>query len=141
MGYYKQRNADRKGRGSGNDGDNAPSLSLDDYSFVRINLTADEKDRYRDGYSPTLETILLDFDEHLGQKHSLKCSYDKRGGGRMVMLTCSDPKSPNLGLMLSARGADLMEALQVLHFKLTVVIEDKPWAQVAAERTVEYDIE
>jgi len=134
MGYEKSKTGSNREKGSkARGGKPDGGLAFGDYRFVRIELTAEERDECRD-FIQEKTARLEDIDAFLGQGFTVKFSTDKKGGGSLCAVTCSDPEHGDRGLILTARGSTASVAWLVLMYKDLVICADRGWRQTESER-------
>jgi len=108
-------------------------VAFGDYRFLRFELTAEEKEDFHVNYLPDNNALLVLCDLALpGYKTSQ--SWDEAGKTVTASITCNDPADENAGLIVSAKAGDISKAILVLGYKVLIVADDRPWAQVESER-------
>lgn len=113
-------------------------IKFDEYQFVRIELTADEKQDLKENYLPD-----LDYRDALSDLvitgYKLTIAQQKDQPTWIATLSCGDREDDNAALTLTARGSSVVAAVASLAYKVLVLAEDRPWRQVESERGGGYD--
>lgn len=139
MGYEKSKLQSARDNRKKADGSKLrDKLAFGDYRFVRIELSAEEKDDARE-YLATAQVGLEAADRYLETGYTVKFSHDKKGAGVLCAVTCSDVESGDRGLILTARGSTTAVAWLMFLYKDLVICADRSWLQAESERGGSYD--
>lgn len=113
-------------------GRSAGKVSFGDYGFARIELSAEDRERF--GVWTEEQGVdggAIDYLLEDGCKVSF--STDKHGGGVICSASQPDPKHENAGLVLTGRGGTAIVALAVLVYKDMVICGGESWRQGESE--------
>lgn len=112
-------------------------LRFEDYEFIRIELSAEEKEDFALSDSARLSPYeaLADLST-VGYKFSTSWSTD--GKTCTASLTCTDTADPNAGGIISGKGAVLAQAILRLHYKVTEIVGDRTWREAENDRGGSY---
>jgi len=113
-------------------------IPFNEYVFVRIELTQDEKTDLKANYIPDINFAHV-LDDLVISGYKLSLAQQGEQPTWIATLSCGDRADDNGGLSLSARGYSASAALACLGYKVLVLAEDKPWRQVESERGGGYD--
>ena len=139
MGYEKGKQQSARDNRKKADGDKLrDKLAFGDYRFVRIELSAEEKEHARE-YIAEATFGLETADRYLETGYTVKFSSDKKGGGKLCAVTCSDSDSGDRGLILTARGSTATIAWLMFLYKDLAICADRSWLQAESERGGSYD--
>lgn len=108
-------------------------LGFNDFRFVRLDLTEAEKADLRSTMA-RYELSATDLEALRRDGYSLRISSDRDSDTALVSLSQPNGRHPNAGLILTARGRNTATALASLAYKLFIVIGERAWADVEAER-------
>jgi|SRR3990172_3585729 len=139
MGYEKSKqgsNRERRGKPSGDKAND--KLAFGDYRFVRVELTATEKDDAR-AYVKENAGLAFDPTTYLAANYSVKFSRDHNGAGVVCTVTCRDSAIGDRGLQLSGRGSTASVAWLMFLYKDLVICGDRTWKETESERGGSYD--
>lgn len=112
-------------------------VPFSEFRFVRIELTEQEKNSYRQ----LLESGEFDeipLDEWLASSYKVSLSADGEGGGVVASITSVYSDSPNAGLVLTARGRSAVSALAVLTYKDRYLAGEDGWLACESGRGGSY---
>lgn len=139
MGVAKNGQHERKSKASQrSSADTKRKLSFGDYRFTRIELTADEKQQYKDDVQAGDWTPPA-MDEYTNGGYTIKYSTDKNGHGCICTISCVDVDSGDAGLQLSGRASTASAAYSVCTYKDRVICGTRSWAEAESERGGSYD--
>lgn len=132
--HAKQSQRDKTRARTGKGG----KLPWDAYRFVRIELTAQEKEDFR-SLRAGGEFDGASVDDLLTQGDKLSISVGDGGVTFTASLTCAHADNPNRGLILTARGGDANTALAVLTYKLLYLVGESLWREAEDRRGGSYN--
>lgn len=122
----------RKARGSGADG--RPSrIPFDQYQFCRIELSPEEKEDCRSDYLVNLAPFDVLADLAI-DGYKVSFSTGDAGKTHIASITCTNSQDANAGWTISARAANVTDALLVLGYKVLIIAGEKAWGEVHHER-------
>lgn len=138
MGHAKQQKINRRS-GSASERTRANTrVAYSDYRFVRIELTEQEKQQFRDLLAAgEFESLsVTDF-----VREGYKLSFSEGDEGHTVICSVSQPHADhhNAGLILTGRGGDAETALAVVAFKHVYLCEDTLWRSAEDNRGGSYN--
>lgn len=113
-------------------------VSFSEFRFVRIELTAAEKDEFR-GMLASGEYDNLDFTPLLREGYKLSVSYDLTHSTVVASITAQYKDMLNAGLVLSARAGSEPAARAMLLHKHSYICGDDGWAASESSRGGSYD--
>lgn len=128
MGYEKQRELDRQDKQRGRGRSNSQKLSFNDYQFMSVELSRDQKTECRQDVLPHLD-LLYAMDQMVVSGYKLSVSWTDGGRTVVASLSCTDAASPDAGLVLTARGPALFDAVGTLYYKYAHVIGERFWRE------------
>lgn len=97
------------------------------FEFVSVNLTEDEKKKFKSVYSESPQEFFNQLDGLLKNGYKVSLSYDKQNNCVLASMTGKDPLSPNFNYVLTSRAADAWESLALSLFKHFHVCDDEDW--------------
>lgn len=133
----KHRREMESGRG-GNKAGRLVKVPFSDHRFLRIELTAAEKDEFR-SLLANGEFDGKEYDDWCRAGHKLSVSFDFQHNTFTVSLTGQYVGMSNAGLVVTARGSTVATALAALQFKLDYIIGDDEWVATQDSRGGSYD--
>lgn len=106
--------------------------------FVRIELTNEEKDDYRENYSQAFEPAEA-IDDWLDRGFKVSFNRDTNGRGVLASIFAQWSGMEDSGGILTARGATATAAVGVLVYKDRIVCGERTWKETQNERGGGYD--
>lgn len=134
MGYEKSKATAKRDKRTGGTDKRQGTIDWRDYSFVHLELSADERRELREGVV-SFESITAWLDECLNAGYTAKCKCDSGRGTFHFTLSCDAPEEPNAGLRLSGYGHSISAAMLSVYYKDTVICGDRSWREAASERS------
>lgn len=103
-------------------------LGFHDYRFVSIELDKERKQQYRLLVESGEFSEFGEMGGYIDAGFSVKFSKDKKGGGVVVSVSCTDSENINGGLILSGRATTATAAWNVFRFKSEYICQNGNWS-------------
>jgi len=121
-------------KSSGNRRSNSKnSADWQQYEFVALPLTEDEKKAFKHQYEQTPNLRLDKLDELLKNGYKVSLNYDTSNNCIQVALTCKEPNSPNFNYVMSSRSPDVWQAISLALYKHYDLCDDEDWGAETRE--------
>lgn len=97
----------------------------DKIEFANIRLTADQKNAFHVWWDAVKGEWFDDLLNLVGTGWKLSGTYDTNNETFIASLTCRNDRDKNFGICVSSRSDDLLEAMALSIFKITVLYKDQ----------------